>query len=240
MTEVERYEAEAATTRERMRSAMDEIQRRLNPSNILRTAKETVRNEGGAAVSRVGHAATANPVLLAAVGLAVALILYQRTRSDEESFVGRYDDDDEYAAYGEGDSYVGERNGAASRLGRGWTQVRSGVTSAGERLGSAGDAVRSRLDSARETVSHVASDASHRAGEGLRSAQHVAADAADRASHVARVAADRAAEAARAAARSGGELAESNPGLIVGVGVAAGVLLGLLTGERETEDSYAY
>jgi len=218
MNAVELHAEEARRTRARIEETIDELSRRLDPSRILATARES----GEDALGEVGDFARANPLLLGAAALGIGFLLFQSNRASGRSSYVLASDDDEYEAYGEGDSYLGGRDEGRGRIGRGWTQVRAGVTSAGERLGFAGDGVRAGIESASTTLGDLTGDAAHRAGEGLRAARAAAARAADQAG-----------TAARRALHDAEETVEGNPVAMVAAALAFGAALAFLIPDGE-------
>lgn len=218
MNAVEMHAEEARRTRARIEETIDELSRRLDPSRIFATARES----GEDALGEVGDFARANPLLLGAAALGLGLILFQSNRASGRSSYLLAGADDEYEAYGEGDSYLGGRDEGRGRIQRGWTQVRAGVSSAGERLGVAGDGLRAGIESASTTLGELTGDAAHRAQERLREARVAAARAAGQAGTV-----------ARRALHDAGETAEQNPVAMVAAALAFGAALAFLIPDSE-------
>jgi ElaB/YqjD/DUF883 family membrane-anchored ribosome-binding protein len=228
MSEVDALAAEAAETRARIRTQMEELQQRLDPQRIVDEMRSKAADAGAAAIGRATQAVSDNAWVVPVTGLVATLLAARALAGLFRG--GRATDEDEYAAYGEGDSYVGERGGSIStRVARGVSQVRSGAGSAGERIGAAGDRLRAGMESARGTVGSAADDVASRAsefadgaGEKLREWSESVGEAATRAG-----------SAARDGVRQVGSAAAENPGALIAAGLIAGVALGWLASGRD-------
>lgn len=218
MNAVEAHAEEARKTRERITETIDELSRRLDPSRFLSAAKET----GEDALGEMSDFARANPLILGAAALGIGFVLFQSNRTSGRSSYLLANNDDEYEAYGEGDSYLGGRDEGRGRIARGWSQMRSGVSNAGERLGVTGDGLRAGIESASATLGDFTGEAAHRAGEGLRAARSAAARAADQAGTT-----------ARRAFHDAEETLEENPAMMIAAALAFGAAIAFLIPDHE-------
>ncbi len=266
MSDVSHFEHEAQAARDRILDAVEQLSERLSPQTLLREARAEgrkavlevrddgmralidVRDRAADALDEVERSIVANPL---AYGAAAAMIGIAATTGMRVARGGtvaaRTFEVDEYAGYGEGDSYAADTlrpGGRGSRLKAGAASVRDAAADARDRAGiavaSARDAIsdvtarasaavgdaretaRARLSEAGDFVSATTAQAGDRIAAGLDVARDRASDAARSAS-----------EAARAGAARAGDAIEENPEAAVLLAFAAGALLALAANRSE-------
>ncbi|MDT7934229.1 MAG: hypothetical protein RQ833_06460 [Sphingomonadaceae bacterium] len=231
MSEVDALAAEAAETRARIRTQMEELQQRLDPQRIVNEVRAKAADAGAAAIERASQVVSDNAWIVPVTGLVAALLAARALAGVFGG--GPAGDEDEYAAYGEGDSYVGDRDGVLSaRVPRGVRQLRGGGSGASERLSAAGDRLRAGLDSARGTVGSAADDVANRASEFADGAAEKLREWRESVGE----AASRAGSAARDGVRQVGGAATDNPGAVIAAGLVTGAVLGWLTIGRDRDE----
>jgi len=103
MSDTETFEREAAVTRERISSTIDDLHARLSPKALVDSAVDSLNASGAHALASVRGAAMGHPYVIAAAGAAVGIALLARrtvrgaTIEYGDSYAAYADYDDGYA-----------------------------------------------------------------------------------------------------------------------------------------------